>query len=404
MKTSWVTLDRLADEQSRRDRKLRQRVDATHRPLRHDAERLTDDELLEKLHGFDPELDRSTLEQLCDGAVSAQEVAEPLIERRGFKTAEEERQGEWIWISITALWQRWWPDRVCLELLDDKIQAGYRHIEQRRTAKGARSWIGAWEDVLKLVDITGIHSINDFDDRFPLTQSLYNWSQDLEDGLWNAGLDDPQFLRARISICEEALAMFPHEDQLMTENRRRALAESLFEVGETGRAEELYASWLTDDPRWGWGWIGWSDCHWKWRRGRSKDHGRGEEILRRGYSVPGVRDLEDIAERLSELCQEIGRRAEARELGREADRLRRARQAALSSRAELDVTDEGSAVVRQTATLTFDGEGPPLERLPEVIRAGRAALQPPRSAKVGRNETCPCGSGRKFKRCCGLKP
>ncbi|WP_371685672.1 SEC-C metal-binding domain-containing protein [Tropicimonas sp. IMCC6043] len=26
---------------------------------------------------------------------------------------------------------------------------------------------------------------------------------------------------------------------------------------------------------------------------------------------------------------------------------------------------------------------------------------PFRGAKVGRNETCPCGSGRKYKRCCG---
>ena len=25
-------------------------------------------------------------------------------------------------------------------------------------------------------------------------------------------------------------------------------------------------------------------------------------------------------------------------------------------------------------------------------------------AKIGRNEKCPCGSGKKYKRCCGLKP
>ena len=371
---------------------------------RHDAEGLTDRELLETLHSFGLGLDRSALGRLCDGALSAQEVAEPLIESCGFKTEAEERQGEWIWISITALWQRWWPDRVCLELLDDKIQAGYRHMEQSRTAEGTRSWLGAWEDVRKLVEITGIRSISDFDDRFPLTQSLYNWCQDLEDGLWNAGLDDPLFLRARISFCDEALARFPHEDQLMMENRRRALGESLFDVGETGKAQEFYQSWLTDDPRWGWGWIGWSDCHWQGQRGRPKDHGRGEEILRRGYSVPGVRDRADIAERLSELCQETGRRAEARELGREAARLRRAPHATLASHAELDVTDEERAVVRQTATLTFAGAGLPLEQLPEALRAGRAALRPARSAKVGRNAPCHCGSGRKFKRCCGSRP
>jgi uncharacterized protein len=31
----------------------------------------------------------------------------------------------------------------------------------------------------------------------------------------------------------------------------------------------------------------------------------------------------------------------------------------------------------------------------------RKARQPARSTKVGRNEPCPCGSGKKFKRCCG---
>lgn len=27
--------------------------------------------------------------------------------------------------------------------------------------------------------------------------------------------------------------------------------------------------------------------------------------------------------------------------------------------------------------------------------------EPARSAKIGRNEPCPCGSGRKYKKCCG---
>src|SRR5680860_1512723 len=87
-------------------------------------------------------------------------------------------------------------------------------------------------------------SSGEFDDRFPMTQSLYNWSQDLENALGNAGIDDPAMLRARIAVCEEALHRFANEDQLMTENRRRALAESYFEIGQTGQAEHclLYTS------------------------------------------------------------------------------------------------------------------------------------------------------------------
>ena len=54
-----------------------------------------------------------------------------------------------------------------------------------------------------------------------------------------------------------------------------------------------------------------------------------------------------------------------------------------------------------------------LELLPDAMRelavlgrgiddaARELARKPARSTKVGRNESCPCGSGRKYKVCCG---
>jgi len=42
--------------------------------------------------------------------------------------------------------------------------------------------------------------------------------------------------------------------------------------------------------------------------------------------------------------------------------------------------------------------------VPEDISDLEKALNPPepfRSEKVGRNEPCPCGSGQKYKKCCG---
>ncbi|MBI5083521.1 MAG: SEC-C domain-containing protein [Acidobacteria bacterium] len=39
---------------------------------------------------------------------------------------------------------------------------------------------------------------------------------------------------------------------------------------------------------------------------------------------------------------------------------------------------------------------------PEDHQHGEAAAPAPvRSEKVGRNEPCPCGSGKKYKKCCG---
>ena len=138
------------------------------------------------------------------------------------------------------------------------------------------TWLNAWSDVLRLCDATGISSISEFDDRFPLTQSLFNWSQDLETALYNAGRDNREMLRALIDFCEESLRRFPHEDQLTTKNRRRALAGAYFDAGLTEKAEGLFQSWLTADPGWGWGWIGWADCYLPW--GRAEDIGRAEKL------------------------------------------------------------------------------------------------------------------------------
>ena len=130
----------------------------------------------------------------------------------------------------------------------------------------------------------------------------FNWSQDLEDALRNAGGEDPEFLRARIAMCEEALRRFPDEDELMVENRRRALAESYFELGETSKAEALFEQSLAADPRWGWGWIGWADLHF-FAEHRPKDYGRAGAVTpsfgatcdRYGLAVPGLDRTKPIA-------------------------------------------------------------------------------------------------------------
>jgi hypothetical protein len=88
----------------------------------------------------------------------------------------------------------------------------------------------------------------------------------------------------------------------MVENRRRAVAESNFELGETDKAEALFEQWLAADRRWGWGWIGWADLHF-FTNTRPKDYTRADELLRRGYSTPGIRDQVNPRPRRRPRCQ-----------------------------------------------------------------------------------------------------
>ncbi len=372
-------------------------------PTRSDAAELSDEQLLEKLRGFGLQVDRAELERVCEGALSVEEVAHPLIDRCSAEARERRPHEDWMWLCLLELWRRWWPERVCVEFLADKIEAGYDALERREAAGAAVIWLDAWSDVVRLCDLTGIDSIRGFDDRFSMYQSLFNWSQDLEDALWNAGREDPALLRARIAVCEEALRRFPDENELMVENRRRAVAESYFELGETDRAEALFEQWLAADPQWGWGWNGWADLHF-FANNRPKDFNRAGELLRRGYSTPGVRDQADIADRLVLLYRETGRDEEAEALAAEAKRISRW-SAGVSVRRTVDLQDAGDrAVVRDTATATVDGERFPLDRMMEIVEAldaARPSTPPRRATKVARNAPCTCGSGRKYKKCCG---
>src|SRR6516162_982036 len=389
---SWVAMDRIVERKRAADAAYRKQ--GADKVLRSDAKRLTDGELLAKLASFGIELDRPSLERLCDQALSAEEIAQPLLDQRTFHGRHEQMESDWIWVCLSALWQRWFPDKPSFESLDDKMQAGYELRESGAVAV-CRVWLEAWSDVLHILDKGDMQSIQEFDDRFGGSQSLFNWIQDLEGELWNAGLEDRQFLTARIALCEEGLRRFRSDDDVMTENRRRALAESYYELGETEKAEGLYREWLDADPRWGWGWIGWSDCY-RFTRTERRDWNGCEQILREGFAIAGVRDRADIADRLADACEEQGRSEEAKELRREAQR------SAATVETSVNVSSVGK-VLRQKTKINFGGEGLPLSELSNVaaMLRGTPPPAPVTSHKIGRNEPCRCGSGKKFKKCCG---
>jgi len=390
---SWVAMDRIVERKRAADAAYRKQ--AAGKVLRSDARLLTDGDLLAKLRSFGIELDRSSLQRLCDRALSAEEITKPLLDQRTFHGKREQMESDWIWISLAALWQRWFPNQPCFELLDDKMQAGYALLASEGATAACRIWLEAWRDVLGLFDKSGMQSIQEFDDRFGGTESLFNWIQDLESELWNAGLDDRQFLTARVAMCEEALRRFGNDDELMIENRRRALAESYYELGETGKAEGLYRGWLNQDPRWGWGWIGWSDCY-RFTRTELRDWGRCEQLLREGLAIDEIRDRSEIIDRLADVCEEQGRAQEAKEFRRQANR------SAAAMETSLNVSSAGT-VLRQKTKIDFGGEGLPLSELSNVAARLRRTSPPVGigKPKVGRNDPCPCGSGKKFKKCCG---
>ena len=128
------------------------------------AESLSDNELLTKLRILGVDADRAGLERLWENALSAEEVALPMLEKLGLG---DDVASDWVWICLLALWQRWWPDRVCMDLLDDKMQADYSQDAENDTHGATATWLKAWSDVLRLCDATGISSMRSSTTAFP---------------------------------------------------------------------------------------------------------------------------------------------------------------------------------------------------------------------------------------------
>src|SRR5205814_806494 len=118
---SWVTLDRICQERVDKEG-VRLELVRNGRPLRSSAGPLSDDELLAKLRDLGLDVDRDGVERLCAGALSAEEVAGPIVAKLKL---DDDMTADRVWISLPALSHRWWPDRPGLELLDEEGQAAH---------------------------------------------------------------------------------------------------------------------------------------------------------------------------------------------------------------------------------------------------------------------------------------
>ena len=129
---SWVTLDRIVSKEALSDQAIRRQLEQNARPLRSHAASMGDEDLLAKLRGLGVDADREKLAKLCEGALSAEEVVSERLRLHDW-------DADWAWICLVALWERWWPDKVCLELLDDKVQAVTKPISATISSRAAGS-------------------------------------------------------------------------------------------------------------------------------------------------------------------------------------------------------------------------------------------------------------------------
>jgi len=238
-------------------------------------------------------------------------------------------------------------------------------------------WKKAWGAIITAIDSCGFKSVEEFDEVFPGLQCVFNWASDYETELLNAIADDVAFVEDRLSFCSGYFERVADKCENNALNMRAAIANSYYRLGRLEDGENGYLALTAEHPTWAWGWIKWSDEY--SYEAEEKDYGRAIDILNKALGIDGIEEIYVIKERLKEAYESCG-------MNDEADSI------------VIDEWDYGiplSEIGNITSAMKVE-----LDRAVNDLFGALDLTE--RFKKVGRNEPCPCGSGKKYKKCCGV--
>ena len=220
-------------------------------------------------------------------------------------------------------------------------------------------WLEAWELIKELFTEGIAENIFDLNTKYDWTHLPSNYVQFLEIELHNAGIDNKEYHQKRVTFCQELLQWCGTNEETVN-NTRIALGEAYFWSGDEASGEQLFKDWIRDDPDCGWAYSGWAGCN----SFSSSDpqYEKAERILLNGFARDGLRDSIYVVESLINLYEETGE------------------------------TEKVTKFEKILSSLFPNVTG----------KRGPKISAPVRVVKIGRNEPCPCGSGKKYKKCCGM--
>lgn len=168
---------------------------------------------------------------------------------------------------------------------------------QNKNMEACETGWAAWE-LIRTKLTPEIRSVEDLEQKLFLGfGTFFNWSQDFEMYLGNAGIEEPRFHEKRIQYCREFLEAFPDESPLIRENMGRAVGESLHGLGRIEEADRTFEKLIEEDPTAPWVRLGWASLYHYGPGKTLADLEKAEEIY--------AKALEEIDDEKPELRQRL---------------------------------------------------------------------------------------------------
>lgn len=201
--------------------------------------------------------------------------------------------------------------------INEKIQKGYQYAEQDKPKKACDEWLAVWAELKAILEEKHLDRLAPLNDVYDWTENLLVFVQDLESELSNAGFKAKAYYKHRLAFCQEMLPLVKDTDPALIENFKSGLAQSQFELGNHKEAQQLYLTWLADDPTWGWGYVGLSETYLYAKKRTDAHMQKAEQILTDALSRPDLRNRTQVQSKLLDLYFETGNKEKADVLRKE---------------------------------------------------------------------------------------
>lgn len=287
---------------------------------------------------------------------------------------------DYAWMAAQALWRRWTPDLFCIDLFVDQYlpMDAFRDDAPANREEAERHWAMA-QAVMDLV------APREGEPRLDVLDELTERST-VDVGWW---LGELPFALARFGMVDEAAELCAR--MAAVREVEYFLGDRAVILAEAGRRDEALRQVeknLARFPDDAWVRIKAGDVYRELGDAAAAETAYRHALAMSQAEEPSF-DRDGAVERLICILDETGRSEEANALI-ESEKARAAASEAAGDGPEDQ--DPEDAKWRDASPSTDYVPSPSGVSPGTMVR---------REPKVGRNDPCPCGSGKKFKRCCG---
>jgi hypothetical protein len=184
------------------------------------------------------------------------------------------------------------------------MEEGDDALRNKENTKVCDIWLEVW-DKLKPKFKRGVKNISDAEDVVKGFNFLFNWTQDIEIELGNAGSDNPEYYKKRIKYCDEFCTIFPESDVITIHNMKRAIAESYYAIDDVEEGYTCFSNLIEQYPDNIWSYVGWGDMYgYPMNKNAEPDFEKALEIYNM-FDIKNHEDQQILQQRIEYVEQKI---------------------------------------------------------------------------------------------------